>query len=66
LWLPPTGRLQAGGAPDKTDAYGVLPPSMMRQNPPEYHALIEATGFETEKSVVDYAVEIELVPLSLA
>jgi len=43
--------------PYNTDAYGVLPPSMLRQNPPEYHALIKAAGFETEQGFVDYAME---------
>jgi GNAT superfamily N-acetyltransferase len=43
--------------PYNTDAYEVLPPSMLRQNPPEYHALIKAAGFETEQGFVDYAAE---------
>jgi hypothetical protein len=44
--------------PYNTDAYDVLPPSMMRQNPPAYHALIKAAGFETEQGFVDYALEV--------
>jgi GNAT superfamily N-acetyltransferase len=43
--------------PYNTDAYEVLPPSMMRQNPPDYHVLIKQAGFETEQGFVDYAVE---------
>jgi GNAT superfamily N-acetyltransferase len=44
--------------PYNTDAYDVLGPSMMRQNPPGYHALIKAAGFETEQGFVDYALEV--------
>jgi GNAT superfamily N-acetyltransferase len=44
--------------PYNTDAYDVLPPSMMRQNPPSYHALIKGAGFETEQGFVDYALEV--------
>jgi len=43
--------------PYNTDAYDVLPPSMLRQNPPAYHALIKQAGFETEQGFVDYATE---------
>ena len=44
--------------PFNTDAYDVLPPSMLRQNPPQYHALIKQAGFETEQGFVDYAAEV--------
>jgi GNAT superfamily N-acetyltransferase len=44
--------------PYNTDAYEVLPPSMLRQNPPQYHALIKQAGFETEQGFVDYALEV--------
>lgn len=44
--------------PYNTDAYDVLPPSMLRQNPPAYHTLIKAAGFETEQGFVDYALEV--------
>jgi len=44
--------------PYNTDAYQTLPPSIMRQNPPEYHALIKQAGFETEQGYVDYALEV--------
>jgi GNAT superfamily N-acetyltransferase len=43
--------------PYNTDAYDVLPPSMLRQNPPQYHTLIKQAGFETEQGFVDYAME---------
>jgi len=43
--------------PYNTDAYETLPPSMMRQNPAAYHALIKGAGFETEHGFVDYAIE---------
>jgi GNAT superfamily N-acetyltransferase len=42
--------------PYNTDAYDALPPSMMRQNPAAYHALVKRAGFETEQGFVDYAV----------
>jgi hypothetical protein len=44
--------------PFNTDAYDVLPPSMMRQNLPHHHGHIKAAGFETERGFVDYAVEV--------
>jgi GNAT superfamily N-acetyltransferase len=44
--------------PYNTDAYETLPPSMMRQNPPEYHALIKQAGFVTEQGFVDLALEV--------
>ena len=44
--------------PYNTDAYDTLPPSLLRQNGPEVHALIKAAGFETEKGFVDYAIEV--------
>jgi GNAT superfamily N-acetyltransferase len=44
--------------PYNTDAYDALPPSMMRQNPPEYHVLIKGAGFETEQGFVDYALAV--------
>jgi GNAT superfamily N-acetyltransferase len=43
-------------APFTTDDYDALPPSYLRQNPPEYHALIKGAGFETERGFVDYAM----------
>jgi GNAT superfamily N-acetyltransferase len=44
--------------PYNTDAYDVLPPSMMRQNLPSHHGHIKAAGFETERGFVDYALEV--------
>ena len=45
--------------PFTTDDYDALPPSTMRQNPREYHALIKGAGFETERGFVDYAMPVE-------
>lgn len=44
--------------PYNTDAYDVLPPSLMRQNGPSHHGHIKAAGFETEQGFVDYAIEV--------
>ena len=44
--------------PYAIDAYDVLPPSLLRQNPSYYHALIKQSGFETEKGFVDYKIEV--------
>jgi GNAT superfamily N-acetyltransferase len=44
--------------PYNTDAYDTLPPSILRQNPPGYHALIKGARFETEQGFVDYALEV--------
>src|SRR5262245_57735335 len=45
------------------DEYHALPPSILRFNPPYYHALLKDAGFETERGLVDYriAVRPELV-----
>ncbi len=45
------------------DAYGTLPPTILRHNPAYYHALLKDAGFESEKGWVDYkiAVHPELV-----
>jgi hypothetical protein len=40
------------------DAYGVLPPPFVRQNPGYYHALLKDAGFETEKGLVDYKITV--------
>jgi GNAT superfamily N-acetyltransferase len=45
--------------PFTTDDYDSLPPSTLRQNPREYHALIKAAGFATERGFVDYAMPVE-------
>ena len=63
VWLAERGMRAARNGfglfdmPYNTDAYEVLPPSMLRQNPPQYHALIKRGGFETEQGFVDYAAE---------
>src|SRR5439155_13674623 len=44
--------------PFTTDDYDALPPSTLRQNPREYHALIKGAGFETERGFVDYAMPV--------
>jgi hypothetical protein len=40
------------------DAYDVLPPPFVRQNPAYYHALLKDAGFETEKGLVDYKIRV--------
>jgi RimJ/RimL family protein N-acetyltransferase len=45
-------------SPFATDAYDVLPPSWLRQNPPYYHALFEDAGFTPERRFVDYKIEV--------
>ena len=44
--------------PFTTDDYDSLPPSTLRQNPREYHALIKSAGFVTERGFVDYAMPV--------
>jgi hypothetical protein len=44
--------------PFVVDAYDVLPPSLLRQNGPYYHALLKDAGFETEQGFVDYKIEV--------
>jgi GNAT superfamily N-acetyltransferase len=45
-------------APFAIDEYEMLPPSIVRQNPGYYHALLKDAGFETEKGWVDYKIEV--------
>jgi GNAT superfamily N-acetyltransferase len=40
------------------DDYESLPPSIMRHNPPYYHALLKDSGFESEKGWVDYKIRV--------
>lgn len=47
-----------GDFPFRLDAYDVLPPSVLRQNPPYYHSLLKESGYESEKGWVDYKIEI--------
>jgi len=51
--------------PFAIDDYTSLPPSILRCNPPYYHALLKDAGFETERGFVDYRVVVrpELVAL---
>ena len=44
--------------PFAIDAYDALPPSVLRHNPPGYHAYLKNAGFETEKGFVDYRIEV--------
>jgi GNAT superfamily N-acetyltransferase len=45
-------------APFVVDEYELLPPSLLRQNPGYYHSLFKDAGFETEKGMVDYKIEV--------
>jgi GNAT superfamily N-acetyltransferase len=40
------------------DAYDILPPSLLRQNPAYYHVLIKQAGFEAEQGFVDYKIRV--------
>jgi hypothetical protein len=40
------------------DEYHALPPSILRFNPPYYHALLKDAGFETERGFVDYRIAV--------
>ncbi len=42
--------------PFAADNYDTLPPSLVRQNPPYYHALLKEAGCELEKGFTDYIV----------
>jgi GNAT superfamily N-acetyltransferase len=44
--------------PFTIDAYEKLPPSLVRQNPAQYHVLLKQAGFETEKGMVDYQIRV--------
>ena len=44
--------------PFLVDEYDALPPTLMRQNPDYYHSLIKDAGFESEKGLVDYRIEV--------
>ena len=45
-------------APFAIDDYESLPPSILRQNPGYYHALLKDAGFETERGWVDYKIAV--------
>jgi hypothetical protein len=44
--------------PFAIDDYEMLPPSIARQNPGYYHALLKDARFETERGWVDYKIEV--------
>jgi GNAT superfamily N-acetyltransferase len=44
--------------PFVVDEYDALPPNLMRQNPDYYHSLIKDAGFESEKGLVDYKIQV--------
>jgi len=64
-WLREEGMLAArcgfglGEFPFVIDEYEVLPPNLVRQNPPYYHCLLKDAGFESEKGWVDYKIEVD-------
>jgi GNAT superfamily N-acetyltransferase len=44
--------------PFAIDEYELLPPTLVRQNPPYYHRMLKDAGFESEKGWVDYKIEV--------
>ncbi len=45
--------------PFVVDEYALLPPSLLRRHSPDYyHAFLKDAGFETEKGMVDYKIEV--------
>ena len=44
--------------PFAMDAYDVLPPSMLRQNPEHYHSMLKRSSFIVEKGMVDYKLRV--------
>jgi GNAT superfamily N-acetyltransferase len=52
------GFLPGFDMPFAIDAHDVLPPSILRQNPSYYHALIKDAGFEVEQGFVDYKLQV--------
>jgi hypothetical protein len=64
-WLQAQGALAARAGfylpiemPFVVDEYDALPPNLMRQNPDYYHSLIKDAGFESEKGLVDYKIQV--------
>jgi len=64
-WLQSQGALAARAGfylpiemPFVVDEYDALPPNLMRQNPDYYHSLIKDAGFESEKGLVDYKIQV--------
>ena len=44
--------------PYTVDAYELLPPPAVRQNPPYYHSLLKEARFVAEKGMVDYKIRV--------
>ena len=44
--------------PYTVDAYELLPPPAIRQNPPYYHSLLKEARFVAEKGMVDYKIRV--------
>jgi RimJ/RimL family protein N-acetyltransferase len=44
--------------PYTVDAYELLPPPAVRQNPPYYHSLLKEARFVAEKGMVDYKIQV--------
>ncbi len=63
-WLAARGAVAARAGfgllelPFAMDAYEALPPSILRQNPPYYHALLKQARFEVEQGWVDYKAAV--------
>lgn len=63
-WLAERGAIAARTGfglldlPFAMDAYDVLPPSLLRQNPPGYHLLLKHARFEVEQGFVDYKAPV--------
>ncbi|HYB91131.1 MAG TPA: hypothetical protein VEC38_08800 [Candidatus Binataceae bacterium] len=64
-WLRSEGAIAARAGsyipidgPFVIDAYDELPEFLARVNPDYYHALLKDAGFETEKGMVDYRIEV--------
>jgi GNAT superfamily N-acetyltransferase len=63
-WLASQGMQAArcgfglGEFPFAIDSYDDLPPNLVRQNPPYYHALLKDAGYESEQGWVDYKIVV--------
>ena len=63
-WLASRGAVAARAGmglldlPFAMDAYDVLPPSLLRQNPEYYHLLLKRARFEVEQGWVDYKARV--------
>ena len=64
-WLESRGTVAARAGdlfpmdfPFVIDEYELLPPNLLRQNPDYYHSILKDAGFETEKGMVDYKIEV--------